>query len=103
MNTFLCKECRNIFSQPSGGDFAPRCPKCGSPGVMEAPAWSPLGSGANIFEDSTWKYECQECRLTFTLPIPRSPSEEKQRKCIYCGAGHLHLLTAVGAQPLYCG
>jgi rRNA maturation endonuclease Nob1 len=107
MSTFLCKKCRNIFPAPGGepqpGAGALGCPRCGGLDVVEAPAWSPLGSGANVFEDSAWKYECQACKSIFSLPVPRSPSEEKRRTCISCGSGHLHLLTAIGAQPLYCG
>ncbi len=104
---YLCKECRNIFVVSSQNSLENRipehCPQCDSDQVMEAPIWAPLGAGFNIFENSTWKYECQQCQHTFELPIPRSPSEEQGRKCLLCGCGHLHLLTKLGAQPLYCG
>jgi Zn finger protein HypA/HybF involved in hydrogenase expression len=104
---FLCKECRNIFVMSTvesrSSDRKPGCPKCESSNVIEAPAWSPLGSGANIFEDSNWKYECQRCKHVFKMPIPKSPTEEKGRTCPICSGVHLHLLTAMGAQPLYCG
>jgi DNA-directed RNA polymerase subunit RPC12/RpoP len=104
---YLCKVCRNIFIATIGGSLSTkkgeRCPHCGSPQVMEAPAWAPLGSGFNIFEGSTWKYECHQCGHTFEMPIPKSPTEDKDRKCPVCGQGHLHLLTEIGALPLYCG
>jgi rRNA maturation endonuclease Nob1 len=105
--TLLCKQCRNVFKsalQPgSSVDGKVCCPKCQGLVVIEAPVWAPLGSGSNIFEDSTWEYQCQQCRHTFKLPIPRSPSEDKNRRCPSCGGGHLHLITDIGAQPLYCG
>lgn len=103
----LCNRCRNIFtlpllSVPSLNRETP-CPRCGSFDIGEAPAWAPLGSGQNIFDNSFWEYECQECRQKFKMPIPKSPSEEKKRTCPACHSGHLHLLTDLGAQPLYCG
>jgi DNA-directed RNA polymerase subunit RPC12/RpoP len=79
------------------------CPVCNSIDLAEAPAWAPLGSGSNIFDSSEWEYECQECHKKFEMPIPKSPSEEKNRKCRYCGMGHIHRLTSVGGLPLYCG
>jgi ribosomal protein S27AE len=36
------------------------------------------------------------------MPIPKSPTEEKQRRCPSCGAEHIHRLTAIGGEPLYC-
>jgi DNA-directed RNA polymerase subunit RPC12/RpoP len=103
----LCEHCRHTFKLPTAsGDKSilnVQCPKCGSSQIIDAPAWAPLGSGANIFDGSMWKYECQKCGLRFEMPIPKSPSEEKGRRCPQCGQGHLHLMTDLGAQPLYCG
>ena len=105
--TLLCRQCRNVFrsrveSSVSIG-LEPRCPRCGSAGIEEAPPWAPLGSGFNIFDDSTWEYECQQCKNKFKMPIPKSPSEEKARTCLLCHSSHLHLLTIKGGEPLYCG
>jgi DNA-directed RNA polymerase subunit RPC12/RpoP len=80
-----------------------RCPGCGGSEIMEAPPWAPLGSGLNILENDTWEYQCQECKNTFKLPIPKSPAEDKSRRCLACNSAHLHLLTGAGALPLYCG
>jgi rRNA maturation endonuclease Nob1 len=105
--TLLCQHCRNVFKlllsqSPSvGGNIL--CPKCGSPDVAEAPVWAPLGSGLNIFDSAEWEYECHECHKKFKMPIPESPTQEKERSCPFCGAGHIHRLTAVGGEPLYCG
>jgi rRNA maturation endonuclease Nob1 len=105
--TFLCRQCRNIFKltvRPgSSVNCEVRCPKCGNTSIEEAPIWAPLGSGLNIFESADWEYECQECQKTFKMHIPKSPTEEKQRKCPSCGAGHIHRLSAAGGEPLYCG
>jgi rRNA maturation endonuclease Nob1 len=107
-HTFLCSKCRNIFSSLAQTGYlfnreAVLCPKCGSLDVTEAPVWAPLGSGLNIFDSSTWEYECQQCLNKFKMPIPPSPTEEKARICPACGAGHIHRLTATGGEPLYCG
>jgi putative FmdB family regulatory protein len=105
--TLLCKQCRNVFKIP---EYISRsinnktsCPKCGSSDLDEAPIWAPLGSGSNIFESSEWEYECQKCKNRFAMPIPKSPSEDKARRCPQCGSEHLHRLTSTGGQPLYCG
>ncbi len=101
--TLLCKQCRNVFKIPGGNiSNKAQCPDCGSPDIIEAPAWAPLGSGRNIFESSTWEYKCQHCGHQFKMPIPKSPTEEKQRRCPSCGAEHIHRLTAIGGEPLYC-
>jgi rRNA maturation endonuclease Nob1 len=105
--TLLCRQCRNVFKAPVAAGLIVKlemkCPKCGSLDIGEAPAWAPLGSGLNIFESSEWEYECQQCRNKFKMPVPKSPSEQKERRCAICGSGHLHLLTIAGAEPLYCG
>jgi Zn finger protein HypA/HybF involved in hydrogenase expression len=104
---FLCKECRHVFDLdiPDGSCLigGVHCPECGSSDVVETPAWAPLGSGWNIFETNEWEYECQQCKRTFKLPIPKSPSEGENRKCPFCNSNHLHLLTGGKALPLHCG
>ena len=104
---FLCKHCRHVFDQAiTGGaslDEQLHCAKCGSVDVIEAPAWAPLGSGMNVFDNDTWEYECQECQQTFKMPIPRSPSESKSRTCPACRSSHLHVLNNMESLPLYCG
>jgi len=102
---FLCRACRHVFDAPSPGlsGEGPVCPACGAAEVIEAPAWAPLGSGWNIFLGNEWEYECQECRHTFKMPIPRSPAEEQARRCPACDGGHLHRLTGGKALPLHCG
>ena len=105
-HTLLCKQCRNLFKLPLSQlpqNKEEYCPACGSSQVEEAPAWAPLGSGLNIFDESTWEYECQQCKKKFKMPIPKSPTEDKSRQCPDCGSGHLHRLTSVGGEPLYCG
>lgn len=104
---FLCRQCQYVFdtaisgSPSSGSDI--HCPACRSADVTEAPPWAPLGSGLNIFESDTWEYECQQCQHKFKMPIPRSPAEDRGRRCPLCDSGHLHLLTGKKALPLYCG
>jgi DNA-directed RNA polymerase subunit RPC12/RpoP len=104
---FLCKQCWHIFDVATNDDSSSsaglRCPACLSTDVMEAPAWAALGSGLNIFDSNEWKYECQQCKHKFTMPIPKSPSEDKSRRCPMCNSKHLHLLTGEKALPLYCG
>src|SRR4030042_339321 len=101
---FLCKKCRHIFDAEITGDSSigleMRCPGCASSDVMDAPTWAPLGSGLNIFENDTWEYQCQQCKKNFKLPIPKSPTEDKSRRCVFCYSPHLHLLTGTGALPL---
>jgi Zn finger protein HypA/HybF involved in hydrogenase expression len=103
---FLCKKCWNIFDQPvpdsSSENLEVHCPSCCSADVMEAPPWAPLDSGKNIFDSNEWQYECQQCKYKFKMPIPQSPSEDKNRKCPVCHSEHLHLLTGAKALPLYC-
>jgi DNA-directed RNA polymerase subunit RPC12/RpoP len=105
--TFLCQSCRHTFKLSVEANSSEKsiiqCPKCGNFDVTAAPCWAPLDSGSNIFNQGDWKYECQQCSHKFIFPIPKSPSEEKTRRCPACQSGHLHLLTDIGAQPLYCG
>lgn len=103
---YLCKKCWNVFDYsipegPSSGEQI-HCPVCCSVDVMEAPPWAPLDSGKNIFDSNEWQYECQDCKVRFKMPIPKSPSEDKSRRCPYCNSGHLHLITGSKALPLYC-
>jgi len=104
---FLCTKCRHIFDADISEDSPVKtevlCPACASSDIMDAPTWAPLGAGRNIFENDTWDYQCQQCKKTFKLPIPKSPTEEKSRKCIYCFSPQLNLLTCTGTMPLYCG
>ena len=104
---FLCKQCRHVFDVSTKGDSSvsteARCPGCGSADIMEAPTWVPLGAGLNIFESDTWEYQCQDCKATFKLPIPKSPGEDKSRRCPTCNSEHIHLQTSTGGLPLYCG
>ena len=103
----LCKKCWNIFDLSITDSPSLKaeihCPECCSADVMDAPPWAPLGSGRNIFENETWDYECQQCKFQFRMPIPKSPAEDKSRKCPTCKSGHLHLLTGAKNLPLYCG
>jgi DNA-directed RNA polymerase subunit RPC12/RpoP len=104
---FLCKQCQYVFdaaiSDVTSPDTNVHCPVCCGTNVTEAPPWAPLGSGLNIFESDTWEYECQQCLHKFTMPIPQSPTEDRNRRCPLCNSGHLHLLTGKKALPLYCG
>ena len=104
---FLCKHCRQIFDKeiPSDSSLGEEvhCTKCGGSDFVEAPAWAPLGSGMNILDNDTWEYECQECKHVFRYPIPKSPSESKNRNCPACQSGHIHLLNNMESLPLYCG
>ena len=93
---FLCKKCWNIFDlmiTDNSPDNEINCPACSNTDIMEAPPWAPLGSGRNIFEGNEWAYECQQCKYKFRMPIPKSPTEDKSRKCPACNSGHLHLIT----------
>lgn len=31
-----------------------------------------------------WHYVCRRCKAEFTMPVPRGPSEEKNRACPKC-------------------
>jgi putative FmdB family regulatory protein len=105
-DTYLCHQCQNIFRLPAD-DSTPsaievKCPRCGSTHIDELPSWVPIGS--NLPEGPpVWEYECQQCRKVFKLPAPGSPSQEKEIRCPACASGHIHRLTSLGAQPLYCG
>jgi len=104
---FICKKCWNLFDLAIPDDASVvmdiHCPACRNADVMEAPPWAPLGAGKNIFESDTWDYECQQCKHKFRMPIPRSPAEDKSRKCPACHSGHLHLIIGEKGLPLYCG
>ena len=104
---FLCKHCRHVFDLAVAGDVSMngnlKCPACSGQEVSEAPPWVPLGSGFNIFDNDEWKYECQQCKQVFSLPIPRTVSEDESRRCPACASPHLHLLVDKQGLPLYCG
>ena len=103
----LCLDCRLIFDvDPEIScsiDRKIHCPSCDSTNIAEAPAWAPLGSGSNIFDADEWEYECQRCGHKFKMPVPGSPTENKERTCPVCNSEHLHIVTEIGALPLYCG
>ena len=104
-NTYLCNQCRNVFKLPLTCSITPekkevKCPECGSSHIEEMPSWGPINFNAPSL---VWEYECQACHYAFELPVPSSPSQEKEIKCPRCGGGHIHRLTAIGGEPLYCG
>jgi putative FmdB family regulatory protein len=102
---YSCQECHHVFRLPaadSSTDRDVRCPDCGSTHTRELSAWVPLG--ADLDEGtSQWEYECQECHHVFKRPVPTSPSQEREIACPACGGRHIHRLTAIGGEPLYCG
>ena len=104
--TYLCHQCGNIF-RLSADDISPpekelKCPQCGNSQVRELPSWIPLG--ADLAEiPREWEYECQQCKNKFKLPVPVSPSQERNIRCPACDDGHIHRLTRTGFEPLYCG
>jgi|GEM_PF-1464893 len=96
----LCRDCNKIFRKDLTTPNT--CPKCGSSNTAEMPLWEP--EGFNLHESKlVWEYECQLCKHVFELPIPSSPSQEKEITCPECGGCHVHRMTSVGGQPLYCG
>jgi DNA-directed RNA polymerase subunit RPC12/RpoP len=104
--TYLCHQCGNVFRVPvddtSPPGKEPKCPQCESSQVRELPSWVPLGSDlAEI--PSEWEYECQQCKNKFKLPVPGSPSQERNIRCPDCDSAHIHRLTRTGFEPLYCG
>lgn len=103
---YLCHQCGHIFRLPAGGTGAPgkgvECPGCESAQIRELPSWVPMGSDLSEGK-SQWQYECQQCKNKFELPVPGSPSQEKNIKCPACNGGHIHRLTPSGYEPLYCG
>jgi putative FmdB family regulatory protein len=100
---YLCSRCGKVFRlADSEVEQAMQCPYCKDNNIKKLPYWAPAGS--DVVEDKpVWEYQCQLCQHTFKLPIPGSPSEEKGIKCPACGGGHIHRLTSVGGEPLYCG
>jgi len=104
-DTYLCHQCKNIFRLPPTCNIAPveeviKCPICGNTDVEGLPSWAPAGLAEF---SSTWEYECQQCKNIFELPVPSSPSQEKEIKCPVCKSGHIHRLTSTGSLPMYCG
>ena len=105
-NTYSCHQCHNVFklsvagSSSEGGPAS--CPRCGSSLVSVLPSWEPLG--ATLSETTRmWDYGCQQCQHTFRLPIPDSPSKEKEIKCPACGSQQIRRLTVIDGAPLYNG
>ncbi len=103
---YLCHQCGNIFRLPADSSHTPekeiKCPKCGNSQIRELPFWVPTGSDLAEGEP-LWQYECQQCQHQFKLPVPGSPSQERNIKCPACDGGHIHRLTPSGYEPLYCG
>ena len=103
---YLCHRCGNIFrltldTSPTT-DKKPPCPQCGESSTRELPSWVPAGSDLD-HAPAEWDYECQDCQEKFKLPVPRSPSQEKNIICPTCRGTHIHRLTPAGYEPLYCG
>ena len=102
-HTYLCLKCRNLFVLELNSSLPNiKCPKCESIQIEKLPSWAPIGSNLNESLDE-WEYECQSCHNTFKLPVPTSPSQEKEIKCPKCKDDHIHRLTFTGGEPLYCG
>lgn len=104
--TYLCHQCGNIFRMSEGSTHQPEkrpvCPQCGHSQVRELPTWAPIG--IELYEGKAeWEYECQQCQHRFKLPVPNSPSQERNIRCPICEGGHIHRLTRTGFEPLYCG
>ena len=103
---YLCHQCGHIFRLPVDSASTPgkevKCHECGSPQIRQLPSWVPVGSDLSEGK-SLWEYECQQCKNKFKLPVPGSPSQEKNIKCPACNDEHIHRLTASGYEPLYCG
>ncbi|HJX12372.1 MAG TPA: hypothetical protein VJ377_02470 [Dehalococcoidales bacterium] len=99
--TCFCQQCGNVF-RLRGLEKESICPRCGSARITELPSWAPAGL---VLSEAPleWEYECQSCRHVFKLPVPASPSKEKEITCPACGAAHIHRITAAGSAPLYCG
>ena len=99
-NTYLCHQCGNIFRLSLPGEA--KCPQCGSSQTRELPSWVPMGSDLSESQ-SQWQCECQQCKNKFEIPVPDSPSGEKNIRCPVCNGRHIHRLTPSGYEPLYCG
>jgi DNA-directed RNA polymerase subunit RPC12/RpoP len=103
---YFCQRCGNLFRLPPDSSHLPekelRCPQCRDSQIRELPSWVPLGSDLDN-APAAWDYECQGCRERFKLPVPASPSQEKGITCPACDGRHIHRLTPVGYEPLYCG
>jgi putative FmdB family regulatory protein len=100
LRTFACSRCRHIFKVPANSDKETKCPVCGF-FTGELVSWKPIGF--DVVEEPMWEYECQDCRNVFKRRVPDSPTQEKEIKCPACGRTHIHRLTALGGEPLYCG
>lgn len=103
---FMCQSCRHVFKLPVSEASIPEtkaeCPECHSDRVEIMTSWAPIGFTSQN-GTQMWDYECQRCRKTFRLPVPTSPSQEKEARCPACGESHIHRLTPASYQPLYCG
>ena len=105
-NIYICQQCQNLFKLDLTGPLSNNkeliCTKCGSTQIQILPSWSPAGSDLHEVK-SEWEYQCQNCHNVFKLPIPASPSQEKEITCPECDGSHIHRLTPTGGEPLYCG
>ncbi len=105
---YVCNKCRNVFSVQqlacsiTGGHEVVACPACGSHDTAAVPVWEPIGFHSHE-EVREWEYQCQDCKKTFKLPVPSSPSEERSIRCPDCGSDHIHRLTLLDGVPMYCG
>ena len=103
--TYLCLKCQNLFKLEQDRCLVNKeiaCPKCGSTQIEKLASWTPVGSNLNACH-LEWEYECQDCHKVFKLPIPTSPSQEREITCPECNSSHIHRLTPTGGEPLYCG
>ena len=44
------------------------------------------------FKTLTWDYLCHQCEFRFEMPVPRGPTEEKERECPRCGSRDIERL-----------
>jgi DNA-directed RNA polymerase subunit RPC12/RpoP len=105
-NIYLCQRCGDIYrpspDKPLDADKNPECPKCGNSQVRRLPSWVPTGADLEHFPNE-WEYECQDCHKRFMRPVPASPSQEGTTTCPACHNNHIHRVTQMGLEPLYCG
>ncbi len=105
---YICNKCRTIFTIEQLSCSLVKqerevvCPACGSSETDALPVWAPIGFHSHE-EVREWEYQCEDCRKTFKLPVPESPSQERNLVCPACGKNHIHRLTFLDGVPMYCG
>ena len=105
---YVCQKCRNIFAVPQIACSLTReepeavCPACGSKDTVAVPVWEPIGFHSHE-EVREWEYKCQDCGASFKLPVPNSPSQERNIQCPTCGKGNIQRVTLLDGVPMYCG